>query len=162
MNIPLFQKLDSIISDCEGLIKEYQLIEQQIDKPRSSIWKIFQVNRWKADYQKLYAVTCKIDMKLSQLNFFYDSNKNKFSHNTNLYIREYIRYFKSVSYATNLRLKIQKNVIDDLEMKVQEQKEELILNSRLEDVDEMTAALKKCEQNAVSVNKIVEKIRSNG
>jgi hypothetical protein len=162
MNIPVFQKLDSIISDCEALIKEYQLIEQQIDKPQSSIFRIFRVNRWKANYQKLDAVTCKIDMKLSQLNFFYDSHQNKFSHNTDLYIREYIRYFKSVSYAANLRLKIQKNIIDDLEMKVEEQKEELRLNSRLEDLDGMTAALKKCEQNAVSVNKIVEKIRANG
>ena len=158
-NIPAFQKLDSIIIDCEALIKEYQLIEQQIDKSESSI---FRVNKWEANYQKLYAVTYKIDMKLSQLENFYDSSKNKFSHNTDLYIREYIRYFKSVSYATNLRTKIQKNVIDDLGMKVREQKEELILNSRLEDLDEMTVALKKCEQNAVSVNKIVEKIRSNG
>ena len=30
MNLPVFNKLDSIISDCEALIKEYQSIEQQI------------------------------------------------------------------------------------------------------------------------------------
>ena len=57
MDIPLFQKLDSIISDCEELIKEYQLTEQQIDKAQSSIFRIFRVNRWKANYQKLYAVS---------------------------------------------------------------------------------------------------------
>ncbi len=36
MNLPVFNKLDSIISDCEALIKEYQSIEQQIDKSQSS------------------------------------------------------------------------------------------------------------------------------
>ena len=70
MNLPVFKKLDSIVSDCEVLIKKYQLIEQQIDKSQSSIFRILRVNIWKANYQKLDSLTCKIDMKLSQLNFF--------------------------------------------------------------------------------------------
>ena len=159
MNIPVFQKLDSIISDCELLIKEYQLLEQQIAKSQSSSYKTLRVKIWKVNHHKLYEVTCKIDIKLRQLKDFYDFNKI-FSNKTDLYIREYIKYFKSVSYATNLRLKIQKNVIDDLEMNRELQEDGLILNSRLEDLDEMTAALKKCEQNAVYVNTVVEKIRS--
>lgn len=159
MNIPEFQKLDSIISDCELLIKEYQLLEQQIAKSQSSSYKTLRVKIWKVNHHKLYEVTCKIDTKLRKLKDFYDFNKI-FSHKTNLYIKEYIKYFESVSYATNLRLKIQKNVIDDLEMKRELQKDEFILNSRIEDLNEMTAALKKCEKNAVSINTIVEKIRS--
>lgn len=159
MNIPAFQKLDSIISDCELLIKEYQLLEQQIAKSQGSIFKFFRVKIWKVNYHKIYEISCKIDTKLRQLKDFYDFNKI-FSHKTDLYIKEYIKYFESVSYATNLRLKIQKNVIDDLEMKRELQKDEFRLNSRLEDLNKMKLALKKCEKNAVSVNTIVEKIRS--
>ena len=160
MKIPIFQKLDSIISECEVLIKEYQLIEQQIDKSQSSIFRLFRVNVWKRNYQKLLATKCKIGANLSQLKAFYDSNKNKFSDETNLYIEEYIKYFESVSYAISLRVKIQKNVIDDLSLKFIEQGEEVVLNSRLEDLNKMTAALKECEKNAFSVNEIVEKMRN--
>ena len=160
MKIPIFQKLDSIISECEVLIKEYQLIEQQIDKSQSSIFRLFRVNVWKRNYQKLLTANCKIDTNLNQLKAFYNSNKNKFSDQTNLYIKEYIKYFESVSYAINLRVKIQKNVIDDLSLEFIEQEEEIVLNSRLEDLNEMTEALKECEKKAYSVNEIVENMRN--
>lgn len=158
MKSPIFQKLDARISTCEALIKEYQLIEQKIDIAQRPG---FSVQTWKANLKKLAAITRKIDSHLSQLTGFYDANQNTFADSTNVYIREYIQYFKSVSYAANLRTNIQKNVITDYNQKGQDRKGEASLKSRLEDIHEMTAALKKCEQNAVSVNKIVEATRSN-
>ena len=126
----------SIINDGFLLPKDLNFTEEAIDTMEYNIWD---------------------DIKNTK--DFYDFNKI-FLNKTDLYIREYIKYFNSVSYATNLRLKIQKNVIDDLEMNGELQEDGLILNSRLEDLNEMTAALKKCEQNAVYVNTIVKKIRS--
>ncbi|MGB3791012.1 MAG: hypothetical protein WA949_23605 [Phormidesmis sp.] len=158
MKSPIFQKLDARISAGEALIKEYQLIEQKIDIAQRSG---FRVQTWKVNLKKLSIITRKIDSYLSQLTGFYNANQNTFADNTNVYIREYIKYFKSVSYAANLRTNIQKNVITDCGQKGQAQKGEATLKSRLEDIHEMTVALKKCEQNAVSVNKIVAAMRSN-
>lgn len=163
MTNPLFLKLDSIIANCEALIKEYQQVEQQVDISQRSILNLFRVKKWEVNYQILHANTSRIDTSLSQLELFYTTNKDKLSADTNLYVKEYIRYFSSVSYASNLRTKIQKNVIDDFNMvfKEKDKNEESKLETRREDLNKMTVALKECEKNAISVNKVVEKIRYN-